>query len=117
VTDYGQKGELRRRYREEEEDQLGAFGFLTNVCVTVYAARALDQIRAEGRLVAGADVAWLSPVGLDRLPVVGSRFLTALCLPAGRRYLCRSASLSRRCVTTVGGVVNEQEEVPCAPLG
>ncbi|WP_346434319.1 Tn3 family transposase [Candidatus Protofrankia californiensis] len=69
---HGQKGELRQKYREGQEDQLGALGFLTNVCVlwnTVYTARALDQIRAEGK--PAADVARLSPLGFDHLKMLG----------------------------------------------
>lgn len=30
---HGQKGELRRKYKEGREDQLGALGFMTNVCI------------------------------------------------------------------------------------
>lgn len=71
---HGQKGELRQKYREGQEDQLGALGLVTNVCVlwnTVYTARALDQIRAEGRPVAAADVARLSSLGFDHLRMLG----------------------------------------------
>ncbi|CAO5235068.1 Tn3 family transposase [Frankia sp. AgKG'84/4] len=71
---HGQKGELRQRYREGQEDQLGALGFLTNACIlwnTVYTTRALDQIRAEGHPVATADIARLSPLGFDHLRMLG----------------------------------------------
>lgn len=30
---YGQRGEIRKRYREGQEDQLGALGLVTNVVV------------------------------------------------------------------------------------
>ncbi|HEY5988239.1 MAG TPA: Tn3 family transposase, partial [Streptosporangiaceae bacterium] len=71
---HGQKGELRQRYREGQEDQLSALGFLVNVCVlwnTVYTARALEAIRAEGKRVLAADVARLSPLGFDHLRFLG----------------------------------------------
>jgi hypothetical protein len=71
---HGQKGELRQRYREGQEDQLGALGFVVNVCVlwnTVHTARAIDAIRAEGKPVATADVARLSPLGFDHLNMLG----------------------------------------------
>ncbi|CAO5185801.1 transposase [Frankia sp. AiPs1] len=38
---------------------------------TVYTARALDQIRAEGRPVATADITRLSPLGFDHLRMLG----------------------------------------------
>lgn len=57
-----------------QEDRLGALGFITNVCIlwnTVYTARALDEIRAEGRQIASADIARLSPPGFDHLNFLG----------------------------------------------
>ncbi|MGW4472485.1 Tn3 family transposase [Nonomuraea sp. NPDC004354] len=71
---HGQKGELRQRYKEGQEDQLGALGLLTNVCIlwnTVYTARALEQIRAEGKKIATADIARLSPLGFEWLNFLG----------------------------------------------
>lgn len=71
---HGQKGELRQRYREGQEDQLSALGLLVNVCVlwnTVYTARALEAIRAEGKRVLAADIARLSPLGSDHLRFLG----------------------------------------------
>ncbi|WP_322754747.1 Tn3 family transposase [Frankia sp. Cas3] len=38
---------------------------------TVHTARALDQIRADGRPTAAADVARLSPLGFDHLRMLG----------------------------------------------
>jgi|GEM_PF-6861376 len=38
---------------------------------TIYTARALDEIRAEGTPVAAADVARLSPLGFDHLRMLG----------------------------------------------
>ena len=78
---HGQKGELRQKYREGQEDQLGALGFMANVCVlwnTVYTARALDEIRAEGKQVMAVDIARLSPLGFDHLNMLGRyNFLVA----------------------------------------
>jgi TnpA family transposase len=71
---HGQKGELRQRYREGMEDQLAALGFLVNVCVlwnTVYTARALEAIRAEGKRIAAADIARLNPLGHEHLRFLG----------------------------------------------
>ncbi|MFI7690073.1 transposase [Nonomuraea sp. NPDC049655] len=71
---HGQKGELRQRYKEGQEDQLGALGLMANVCIlwnTVYTARALEQIRAEGKKIATADIARLSPLGYEWLNFLG----------------------------------------------
>jgi TnpA family transposase len=61
---HGQKGELRQRYREGQEDQLGALGFVHNVITlwnTIYLERALQQLELEGRRIEPEDVARLSP--------------------------------------------------------
>jgi len=61
---HGQRGELRQRYREGQEDQLGALGLVVNAIVlwnTLYMEAALQQVRAEGVSVASTDVARLSP--------------------------------------------------------
>jgi len=47
---------------------------MTNICVlwnTVYAARALEEIRSEGEQIAAADIARLSPLGFDHLNMLG----------------------------------------------
>lgn len=47
---------------------------MTNVCIlwnTVYTARALEQIRAEGKKIATADIARLSPLGFEWLNFLG----------------------------------------------
>ena len=45
---HGKRGELRQRYREGQEDQLGALGLVLNVIVlwnTIYIEAALEQLR------------------------------------------------------------------------
>ena len=62
---HGQRGELRQRYREGQEDQLGALGLVVNAIVlwnTLYMEAALNQLRAEGFEVKEEDVARLSPL-------------------------------------------------------
>jgi TnpA family transposase len=62
---HGQRGELRQRYREGQEDQLGALGLVVNAIVlwnTCYMEAALQKLRAEGMHVASADVVRLSPL-------------------------------------------------------
>lgn len=48
---YGQRGEIRKRYREGQEDQLGALGLVTNAVVlwnTLYMQEALSHLRSIG---------------------------------------------------------------------
>lgn len=59
---HGKRGELRQRYREGQEDQLGALGLVVNVIVlwnTIYLDAALNRLRAEGFHVRDEDVARL----------------------------------------------------------
>ncbi|MFI7705625.1 Tn3 family transposase [Nonomuraea sp. NPDC049480] len=49
-------------------------GFMTNVCIlwnTVYTARALEEMRAEGKKISAADIARLSPLGFEHLNMLG----------------------------------------------
>jgi hypothetical protein len=62
---HGQRGELRQRYREGQEDQLGALGLVVNAIVlwnTWYMEAAPQQVQAECVSVASVDVARLSPL-------------------------------------------------------
>ena len=62
---HGQRGELRQRYREGQEDQLGALGLVVNAIVlwnTLYMEAALHQLRTAGFEVKAEDVARLSPL-------------------------------------------------------
>lgn len=62
---HGQRGELRQRYREGQEDQLGALGLVVNVIAlwnTLYMDAALQQLQAEALPVQPTDVARLSPL-------------------------------------------------------
>jgi hypothetical protein len=61
---HGKRGELRQRYREGQEDQLGALGLALNIIVlwnTIYMDAALTQLREEGYPVKEEDVKRLSP--------------------------------------------------------
>ena len=71
---HGQRGELRQRYREGQEDQLGALGLVVNAVVlwnTRYLDAALAQVRAAGVPVKPEDVERLSPLLLDHINVLG----------------------------------------------
>ncbi len=74
IVFHGKRGELRQRYREGQEDQLGALGLVVNVIVlwnTIYMDAALDKLRAEGFDVRAEDVARLSPLGFDHINMLG----------------------------------------------
>jgi TnpA family transposase len=61
---HGKRGELRQRYREGQEDQLGALGLVVNIIVlwnTIYIDAAIAQLRQEGYPLRDEDVARLSP--------------------------------------------------------
>jgi len=62
---HGQRGELRQRYREGQEDQLGALGLVLNAIVlwnTRYMNAALEHLRSQGFEVRDEDVKRLSPL-------------------------------------------------------
>ena len=71
---HGQRGELRQRYREGQEDQLSALGLVLNVMVlwsTRYIEATLTAIKREGTEVRDEDAARLSPLGFDHINVRG----------------------------------------------
>ncbi len=74
-TFFWHKGEVRQKYREGQEEQLGALGFVVNTTVlwnTLYMDLALDTLRARGRDVKPEDVERLSPLGHDHISFVGT---------------------------------------------
>ena len=74
VVFHGKRGELRQRYREGQEDQLGALGLVVNAIVlwnTIYTNAALDQLGAEGFDVRDEDRARLLPLGFDHINMLG----------------------------------------------
>ncbi len=79
ATFHGQKGELRQRYREGQEDQLGALGLVVNAIVlwnTEYMEQALQTLRAEGMLPQPADIERLSPLGYEHINLLGRYHFT-----------------------------------------
>ena len=71
---HGQRGEVRQRYREGQEDQLGALGLVVNVVVlwnTLYMDAALAHLRRQGVETKPEDVARLSPLGHENINFLG----------------------------------------------
>ncbi|GCE12936.1 Tn3 family transposase [Tengunoibacter tsumagoiensis] len=74
ATFFGQKGEVRQRYREGQEEQLGALGLVVNAIVlwnTLYMNRAVEDMRERGMAVLSEDVERLSPLGYDHVNLLG----------------------------------------------
>jgi TnpA family transposase len=71
---HGQRGELRQRYREGQEDQLGALGLVVNAVVlwnTRYIERALKQLEQIGLAVRPEDVERIWPLGFQHINMLG----------------------------------------------
>lgn len=89
VVFHGKRGELRQRYREGQEDQLGALGLVVNAIIlwnTIYMDAALDQLRVEGFDVRDEDVARLSPLAHEHINMLG-RYAFTLPEPVARGEL------------------------------
>jgi TnpA family transposase len=87
---HGQRGELRQRYREGQEDQLGALGLVLNAVVlwnTRYTDAALAALRDAGHPVLEADASRLSPLGDAHLNVHGRYAFVPMQAGAGLRSL------------------------------
>ncbi len=71
---HGQRGEIRKRYREGQEDQLGALGLVTNALVlwnTIYMQAALEHLKQQGEDVKEEDEARLSPLRHKHVNMLG----------------------------------------------
>lgn len=71
---HGQRGEIRKRYREGQEDQLGALGLVTNSLVlwnTIYMQAALDHLLQQGEKISEEDQARLSPLSYKHVNMLG----------------------------------------------
>ena len=71
---YGKRGEIHKRYREGQEDQLGALGLVTNAVVlwnTIYMEAALNHLRQQGMDLKEEDVTRLSPLAYKHVNMLG----------------------------------------------
>ena len=71
---HGRRGEIRKRYREGQEDQLGALGLVTNAVVlwnTLYTEAVQKQLEADGYSVKDADTERISPLQHGHINVLG----------------------------------------------
>ena len=71
---HGQRGEIRKRYREGQEDQLGALGLVTNAVIlwnSMYVKAAVDHLSASGKTFKDEDIARLSPLRYEHINFLG----------------------------------------------
>jgi TnpA family transposase len=71
---HGHHGEIRKRYREGQEDQLGALGLVTNAVVlwnTIYMQASLDHLRQQSYEIMEDDEARLSPLPYGHVNILG----------------------------------------------
>lgn len=71
---HGRRGELRQRYLEGQEEQLGTLGLVVNMIIlwnTIYMEAILNQLKQEGHKVLDEDVVRLSPLIHDRINMLG----------------------------------------------
>ncbi|WP_019008510.1 Tn3 family transposase [Deinococcus aquatilis] len=72
---HGRKGELRQKYREGMEDQLGALGLVVNAIVlwnTRYMGVALDDLRQAGKIENERDISRLTPLLHGHIRMLGT---------------------------------------------
>jgi TnpA family transposase len=104
---HGQRGELRQRYREGQEDQLGALGLVVNALIlwnTRYMDAALNRLRAQGMEVKAEDVARLSPLGDNHFNVLGRyHFTISDAILRGELRPLRSPDAQEECLRAVAG--------------
>lgn len=97
VLFHGQRGELRQRYRQGQEDQLGALGLVVNIVAlwnTWYMQDALNELRAQGGVIRPEDIERLSPLGTRHINLEGKyHFTLPETVVQGHRRPLRQSSL------------------------
>lgn len=71
---HGERGEIRKAHRHEQEEQLGALGLTLNAIAlwnSTYIQAAIDQLTREGWSISDADVARVSPLLFKHINFLG----------------------------------------------
>jgi hypothetical protein len=71
---HGERGEIKKPYRQGQEEQLGALGLTLNIIAhwnAIYSQAALDQLKREGWTIDPADVARLFPLTHKHINFLG----------------------------------------------
>jgi TnpA family transposase len=74
---HGQRGEIRKRYRNGQESQLGALGLVLNAIViwnTLYIEEIVKQLKVEGHTIQPEDLARISPLEYSHINTLGKYF-------------------------------------------
>ena len=77
---HGRRGQIYQRYREGQEDQLGALGLVLNAVVlwnTRYTDAAIAALRDAGQEISDTDIERLSPLGDAHINMLGRYAFTA----------------------------------------
>ena len=81
---HGHKGELRQKYQEGQEDQLGALGLVVNMIVlwnTLYMNKAIEHLKTTGMEVREEDIKRLTPLGHEHVRLTGRYDFTLTAKP------------------------------------
>jgi TnpA family transposase len=71
---HGERGEIRKAHRHEQEEQLGALGLTLNAIAlwnSTYIQAAVNQLTQEGWSISGADIARVSPLLFKHINFLG----------------------------------------------
>ena len=71
---YGQRGEIRKRYREGQENQLGALGLVTNAIIlwnSIYMQKSVGHLRKTPMEIKDVDLERLSPLSFKHINMLG----------------------------------------------
>ena len=71
---HGDRGEIRKPYRQGQEEQLGALGFTLNAIAywnSLYMQAVIDQVGKEGRNISITDVGRISPLAHQHINFLG----------------------------------------------
>lgn len=74
VICHGLRGEIRKRYREGQEDQLGALGLVTNAVVlwnTIYMEAVIEHLKNGSFEINNEDLVRLSPLISSHINMLG----------------------------------------------
>jgi TnpA family transposase len=71
---YGQRGEIRKRYKEGQENQLGALGLVTNAVIlwnSIYMQKSVESLETKSIKIQEADLERLSPLLFKHINMLG----------------------------------------------
>ena len=71
---HGDRGEIKKAYRQEQEEQLGALGLTLNAIAlwnSIYIQAAIEQLTHEGWTISEADIARVSPLAFKHINFLG----------------------------------------------